>query len=190
MDNSHYYFAYGSNMSLVQLQQRMGDGPNIIIDKSKTDQRLNWEGETVLEDVTTIGKAVLDNYKLTFNKVSNIDLKSAYANVSPAINERVEGVLYKLSDKHFKVLDYYEGVHSESYMRSLVKVRDVNNQVYDAVIYVAYPNKTSENCYPSESYLVKVLIGANEFNLSETTKKLKNWKTAEMAVIEEAKINK
>jgi len=159
-------------MSLAQMEQRMIEGPQKILEKG-----LPWTRSLTIEIVTVIGKVTLDNYKLDFSKMSVANPQQGFATISPQINESVEGVLYKLSDTHVEILDFYEGIRTEHYMKNSVEVRDEENQSYSAIAYVAHPSKIDENRLPSEIYKQTLLKGASEFNLSaKTIEKLNNWK--------------
>lgn len=76
-----YYFAYGSNMLISQLNDRVGK-------------------------VHTCGSDVLPNHKLCFNKIS-ID-GTGKANIVPNSHRNVSGVTYRLTKEQLDVLDMHE----------------------------------------------------------------------------------
>ena len=75
------YFAYGSNMLLERLENRV-------------------------QKVQRVGPFILTGYELCFNCGWP---KTAYANIVPKEGAKVEGVLYRLTERQIAHLDYCEG---------------------------------------------------------------------------------
>lgn len=84
------YFAYGSNLSLKRLENRVGN-------------------------VDVYGNHRLYGYKLTFDACSQFG--DAYANIQKSDNpsDFVEGVLYEMTPVQFSILDKYEGLYDRNY---------------------------------------------------------------------------
>jgi len=144
------YFAYGSNMDPDRMKER---GVNF----SKREH------------------AILEGWRLEFNKVSSRNLKEGYANIVRDENSIVEGVLYEITDSDLKVLDRYEGYPSH-YERIKVVVRMDSGEKVEAVTYIAKPDKVKDGLKPSREYLSHLLKGCDLLS-EEYWKKLRRWKT-------------
>jgi cation transport regulator ChaC len=132
-----WYFAYASNMNRAQMRSRAGQ---------------------LLEDRL----ARLENYELVFNKKARGG--GAHANIRPAPGKAVEGVLYKINEAAFRMLDRAEGA-PEHYRRIEVEVRDASGQPFAAQVYIA--SKVEKGSLrPAAHYLKTILDGAAEHNLS------------------------
>ncbi|MDU0808962.1 gamma-glutamylcyclotransferase family protein [Aquirufa regiilacus] len=150
---SVYYFAYGSNMNLTRLEERVGQ--NIV--------RL-------------AGKALLKDYELKFNKLKSDE--SGAANVMLNRYSHVEGLLYEFDPSNstfLEKLDRYEGVRSKDYIRKLMNVEIDGIEVL-AYVYVAHRDKIKDGILPSKEYLDHLLCA--KVYLSESYfSKLLNQKT-------------
>lgn len=122
------YFAYGSNMSIAQLKER------------KVDHKY-------------LGKAILSNYQLLFNKLANGELSVGYANIVPKENSTVEGLLFEVDN--LNALDRFEG-YPNHYKREVVNLSFEGNPIV-AITYVAVHSKTAENLKPEKEYLNRLL---------------------------------
>jgi len=129
------YFAYGSNMDPNRMKER---GINF----SKREH------------------AILEGWKLEFNKVSFKNPKEGYANIVMNENSVVEGVLYEIPDSDLKTLDRYEGYPSH-YGRIKIIVIMNNGEKVEAVTYVAKPDKVKDGLKPSREYLSHLLKGCD-----------------------------
>lgn len=142
------YFAYGSNMDVEQLKERIGNSFDIL------------------------GPAVLKDYVLKFNKISV--RRGGCANIEPAKGEEVWGILFKLNEEQIKKLDVYEGAPTH-YRRVNVKVQTEKGEELEAVTYVACEEFKREGLRPSEDYL-KHLLSAKEMLPESYIKKLKTYR--------------
>ncbi|MFQ5695852.1 MAG: gamma-glutamylcyclotransferase family protein [Terriglobia bacterium] len=133
--NNVWYFAYASNMSRAQMQQRAGE-----------------PGEEKV--------ARLDNYELNFDKVSRGG--TGTGNLVPADGKVVYGVLYRVSAQQLRALDRFEGV-PEHYRRSQVTVVDGQGTKVGAQVYLA--RKVRKGLKPDRLYLQRIIQGAEEHNL-------------------------
>lgn len=161
--SSIYYFAYGSNMWSVQMEDRMHKaGPKRMVDEKI------WEKEIQLEKIINLGRVILDNYKLSFAAKSRNHPGGGCGTISPMPDACVEGVLYELTDKHLEIMDLYENVNATNplYYRTTVKVRDQQGKIYTAVVYIATEDDLDETRRPTENYLLRFLWGAGENKLS------------------------
>ncbi|HSC77536.1 MAG TPA: gamma-glutamylcyclotransferase family protein [Candidatus Acidoferrales bacterium] len=133
--NTVWYFAYASNMSRTQVEQRAGA-----------------PGEEKV--------ARLDNYELNFDKVTRGGTGSA--NIVPADGQTVWGVLYRLSETQLRTLDRFEGV-PEHYRRSEVNVTDAEGSKVGAQVYLA--RKVRKGLKPDRHYLTRIIQGAEAHGL-------------------------
>jgi gamma-glutamylcyclotransferase len=141
---SHYYFAYGSNMSLKRLEERIGK-------------------------VSHCGTASLKNYYFSFNKKGSDG--TGKANIVPDSSSCVEGVVYKLSTQQMNRLDHCEGV-PKHYKRETVSILSSTGQPIQATTYVAQKALISlQPLRPSPDYLNHILSGARENHLSSRSLK-------------------
>lgn len=145
-----YYFAYGSNMNPIRMMRR---GVEIRHKEA----------------------AILTNFKLVFNKVSG-KIGMGYANIIPEQKSEVEGILYEITEKELRLIDYHEGfpVH---YRRELIEVENADGNLIIANVYIANPKFTSRYLKPHEGYLQHLLVGAYQTLSEEYFNKLLKIKT-------------
>jgi len=182
-DEAIYYFAYGFNMATKQLDGRRIDVPTILASKDRWPK--DWSLE--VKPAIPIGLATLEGYKLNFSKTSVQNPEVHFASVSPDTSSNAEGVLWKLDKKFIALLDFREGVAISQYTRELVNVvvltKDKAKQIFPALTYIAHPNasaKPGTESKTSKDYQQKLLNGAKEFGLSQTTIDLiTNWPTVD-----------
>ncbi|MBO3767992.1 MAG: gamma-glutamylcyclotransferase [Candidatus Brockarchaeota archaeon] len=135
MDSKLNYFAYGSNMDTERILER-----GVRFSKSF--------------------HAVLEGWKLEFNKISYRNPNEGFANIVPCKGNFVEGVLYEINSSALSKLDKYEG-YPEHYKRIKVQVRLDNGMQLEAVTYVANPKKIRDGLKPSREYLNHLLKGCD-----------------------------
>jgi gamma-glutamylcyclotransferase (GGCT)/AIG2-like uncharacterized protein YtfP len=133
----HLYAAYGANTNIESMQSR-------CVDSSP------FGGYKDL----TLSRALLPNYKLTFNK---------FADVRPHANSSVEVALWEISSPDFVDLDYFEG-YPYYYGKKQVPVTLANGQTMLAWIY--YMKDNNSIAAPSKSYLQLLRDGYNAFTLN------------------------
>jgi cation transport regulator ChaC len=129
------YFAYGSNMD--------GD-------------RLRGRGVSF----SRREKAVLEGYRLVFNKRSSRDPKEGFANIVKEEGGLVEGILYEIADGEIERLDKCEG-YPQHYYRQRVKVKLQSGEAVEAAVYIARQEMTAEGLKPSRKYLNHLLEGCD-----------------------------
>ena len=144
------YFAYGSNMDPDRMRER---GVNFL----KREH------------------AILEGWRLEFNKVSSRNPDEGYANIVKDENSVVEGILYEINDSDLKILDRYEG-YPNHYERIKVAVRMDNGEKVEAVTYIAKPDKVKNGLKPSRKYLNHLLKGCDLLS-EEYCRKLRRWET-------------
>lgn len=133
-----YYFAYGSNIS----ENRM-----------RNERNVNY----------TFRKfAVLENYKLVFNKVSKKNVYLGYANIVESEGDIVQGALYLINESDINIIDKFEGVKNNHYYRSIVNVNCEGEKI-NAITYVANPTMIRQNIKPDKNYLSYILEGKDLF---------------------------
>jgi len=131
-----YYFAYGSNLSKKQMQERCPDSKPIFI-------------------------ATLPNYKLVFVGWSR-QWRGGIASVKPLRGEKVLGAIYEVSERDLKRLDSYEG-YPGSYRRLNVTVFDEDGNPVEAVTYIKAGQL--EETPPSKEYLAIVQQGYRDWRM-------------------------
>jgi gamma-glutamylcyclotransferase (GGCT)/AIG2-like uncharacterized protein YtfP len=127
------YFAYGSNCN-----------PAIL---AKKDVRF-----------TANQHATLSGFRLLFNKKAlrkNLPTGIGFANINPAPDGSVEGILYDLVDEDLKKLDESER-YPDHYTRIDVTVQTPDGPV-DCMTYQAQADKIADGLKPSRNYLNHIL---------------------------------
>jgi hypothetical protein len=125
-----WYFAYGSNMSEIQMNQRG-------LFSSRREE------------------AVLPDYKFVFNKRSQNSPTESFANIASSPGDSVFEWLTELNMDSVQVLDMFEG-YPRHYNRSFIEVF-VDGTPHSALVYTAMPEWISESLFPSKTYSKKIL---------------------------------
>lgn len=129
------YFAYGSNMSLKRLEDRIGT-------------------------VKHQGVATLKDYTFLFNKKGKDG--SGKANIEPRAQEEVKGVIFELAYSQLSELDPFEGAPAH-YERKIVDVCDKQGNLVEVMTYVAREQwKSKKPLKPAQDYRDHILRGAQE----------------------------
>lgn len=134
-----WYFAYGSNLWIRQMQMRTG-----AVEHAVHPPRV----------------ARLENYQLVFEHLGGSG--PAYANVLPG-GEGVLGVIYRCSEADLERLDQYE----RGYDRQLVTVTDRQGESITAIVYVMRPHPATRAGRPNAEYLQRIVEGARHHGLPE-----------------------
>lgn len=136
-----YYFAYGSNVSAYRMLN---------------ERNVNF---------TSRKFAVLEDYKLVFNKVSKNNANLGFANIMESKGDFVEGALYELNVNDIYIIDKFEGASSKivHYYRKVIDVI-CDNQKVQAIVYIANPIMIRENIKPDKNYLNYILEGKDIFS--------------------------
>ena len=136
--NNEYQWilAYGSNISLKRITERVG----------KID---DYE------------KVYINGFKLVFNKKSYWE-DSVYANICyTGSNEKCPAIAYRLSPKQITILDQYEGTPSH-YMRITLPFLDEFGYKNIAQTYIAHPDQLTSKKRPDPNYLQHIKNGYKE----------------------------
>ncbi len=128
------YFAYGSNMSLARLQERV---PN----------------------ATFIGGFYLKGHQLKFHKSSDDGSGKCDTFATGNILDTVYGGLFEISQIEKQTLDKVEGL-GLGYEEKIVKVYNEALEEFEAITY--YATKIKPSLKPYAWYLNHVVIGARE----------------------------
>jgi len=105
-----------------------------------------------------MGPALLVDYALRFDGVSQNWSGTAVANIEPAVEQEVWGGLYEVGEEHLRLLDRFE--HTPvNYRRHLVKVKSPAMGECEAI---AYMRTGRDLGLPNRSYLWEVIKGAVE----------------------------
>ena len=135
--NSVFYFAYGSNMSLQRLHQRVSA-------------------------VRMVSVARLDHHILKFHKKSDDGSGKCDAYYVDNPEENVYGIVFELKISQLHILDRYEGL-GEGYEQKSVQVGTPDSGTLGALTY--YATEIDSSLKPYQWYKEHVLYGANEHNL-------------------------
>jgi gamma-glutamylcyclotransferase len=139
MTDEVYYFAYGSNMSLMRLKTR-------------------------LPGAVPLGIATLTEHSLRFHKVGKDGSAKCDARHTGRGLDTVSGVLYRISNDELVILDRIEG-RGKGYDRRTLTVTDSTGQKLAAETYIA--TRLDSSLQPFSWYLEHVLQGALAAGLPE-----------------------
>jgi gamma-glutamylcyclotransferase len=129
------YFAYGSNMSLPRLRERVPSAERI-------------------------GVFTLSEHSLRFHKVSKKDGSGKCdAFFTENSKDYIVGALFEISGNEKEALDKAEGL-GYGYLDKEVTVSDVQGNSFEAVTY--YATNTAPSLLPYSWYLFHVIYGAKE----------------------------
>lgn len=134
------YFAYGSNMNIMRLQDRVGE-------------------------VTIHGAAVCHNMRFEYSK-PDVKLTQVFGNIVPEYLQRVFGVVFNLTEYQLGLLDYFE----PGYRKVKLELIDMNGASLVANSYIFRETELIMKAYslelkPSREYVNHILRGAGNFNL-------------------------
>ncbi|OQW98916.1 MAG: gamma-glutamylcyclotransferase [Desulfobacteraceae bacterium A6] len=132
-----HYFAYGSNMSVARLRERV-------------------------PSATSLGCYILKEHDLRFHKSSKDGSGKCDAYFTANPENVIFGVLFEIDSQHKSALDKAEGLGS-GYEEKEVMVVTANDSAVNAVTYVA--TNIDMNLKPYSWYVNHVIVGANEASL-------------------------
>ena len=131
-----YYFAYASNLTRKQMQERCPDSKPVAV-------------------------ATMPNYKLGFVGWSR-QWRGGVATIRPFRGEKVLGALYEISDRDLRRLDGYEG-YPGNYNRLNVNVFNEDGESVQAMTYIKAGQ--SEETPPSAEYLSVIQQGYRDWKI-------------------------
>jgi gamma-glutamylcyclotransferase len=134
-------FAYGSNMNIERLKQRV-------------------------PSATKLTNASIKNYSLTCNKIS-VD-GSSKANIISTDNsdDVVWGVVFEIDDNEKSKLDRAEGL-GNGYNQTTINVTDLNNNIHETQVYIADNNSINNELLPYDWYKQFISSGAEQNQLPD-----------------------
>lgn len=138
-----YYFAYGSNLDLLQMQLRC-------------------------PEAQFVSTAKLDGYRVCFPRKSFVR-DCAVISIEPAVGESVWGALYELDGRDIQRLDEREGYDKRRdrnlnhHNRITVRVEGTDERPVVAEVYVAVP--TPNPGLPTPQYVGYLVASAAECGL-------------------------
>jgi gamma-glutamylcyclotransferase (GGCT)/AIG2-like uncharacterized protein YtfP len=141
-----YYFAYGSNLDLLQMQLRC-------------------------PDAQFVSTAKLDGYRVCFPRKSIIR-DCAVISIEPSVSECVWGALYELDGTDIQRLDEREGYDKRrdrnlnQHNRITVRVESADERAVVAEVYIAVP--TANPGSPSPQYVGYLVASAAECGLPKS----------------------
>lgn len=138
-DDTQICFAYGSNMSVRRLRERVPSAKPLGI---------GW----------------LPGYRLVFRKKSKDG--SGKCDIVPSRAYTVFGVLFEIDSSEEEVLDQFEGLNG-GYLKKGCNVRVAERRYMPAFTYYADPKRVDSELKPYTWYLNHVVIGAEEASLPE-----------------------
>ncbi|MDB6081829.1 MAG: hypothetical protein JWO53_1101 [Chlamydiia bacterium] len=160
---THYYFAYGSNLSYDFLKERLKDGSWID----------GWHRGGQLPDPLPIdmGSFELSDYEFRYSlNVEPFEDIGTAGNVKPKRGAKVYGAVYKISEKQLAELDKSEDV-PEAYARIAVKVHRIAKPILNKSsspsiltvwVYVGNPKYVIEEENPDPEYTGLIIRSAYE----------------------------
>jgi gamma-glutamylcyclotransferase (GGCT)/AIG2-like uncharacterized protein YtfP len=131
----------------------MAYGSNISSQRMLIERKINFISRKL---------AIIENYKLLFNKVSKKNQNIGFANIVECENCVVEGALYEINDKDITIIDKFEGAPFH-YQRKNINVI-CENQIKQAIVYIANPTMIRENIMPNKNYMNYLLTGKDIFS--------------------------
>lgn len=131
-----YYFAYGSNMNLDQMEHRC-------------------------PDAEVVGRAVLKDYRLAFRGGLN-----GVASILPEQGKEVQGILWKITPRCERSLDFYEG-YPNLYGKKEISVQTAKGEVASVTVYIMNEPYQSQPALPSLFYLKGILDGCRQNHLTQ-----------------------
>lgn len=127
------YFAYGSNMSLNQMDFRCPQA-------------------SVVENVR------VEDYRLTF---CSMNPGNGVATILPEEGSHVDGVLWRITPECEKSLDRYEG-YPRLYGKETIHVKNAEGKEREVLVYTMNEPYRNSPARPSDFYLKGILEGCRE----------------------------
>jgi cation transport regulator ChaC len=140
MPSDRWYFAYGSNLLVEQIEARIGCILQVI-------------------------RSRLRGY--CFGFTNRDESGQIYANIVPEPNGEVWGVVYLCDNEALEKMDSFEGVADGCYRRIPVTVELDSGERIEAIAYISGDEFVSPPGKPSDEYLDRILSGARHRGLPE-----------------------
>lgn len=136
-----YYFAYGSNLHPIRLEDRLGP-------------------------VELLGIGTLHYTTLTFNKVGSDGSGKATILTTSDPSKRVMGAVYSLSKKQEKLLDGFESL-GKGYHKSFVEIEMEEENNVSCFTYEGMSEYVDDSSLPFYWYVQLVVLGGQFLDLPE-----------------------
>lgn len=149
--NKLLYFAYGSNMLRLRLENRVGN-------------------------TVKIGNYTLSGYKMLFNSGC---FNHSYANIEADPSSSVNGVLYRLTESQIGILDMHEGYprnYEKFYKIETILINGIPEQCIIFGYITVNPYYINKDAIPSLDYLNIILMGCAENQLIDLYNELFEFK--------------
>jgi gamma-glutamylcyclotransferase (GGCT)/AIG2-like uncharacterized protein YtfP len=140
MPSDQWYFAYGSNLLVAQIESRTGRIHRAI-------------------------RSRLQGYCFRFN--NRDENGEIYANIVPDPAAEVWGVVYLCDTEAIFKMDEFEGVADGCYRRIPVTVESDSGERIEATAYIAGEDFVGEPGKPSGEYLGRIISGARYHGIPE-----------------------
>jgi gamma-glutamylcyclotransferase (GGCT)/AIG2-like uncharacterized protein YtfP len=140
MPTDQWYFAYGSNFLVAQMESRTGRIRQAI-------------------------RSRLMGYRLTFN--NRDENGEIYANIVPNLAAEVWGVVYLCDTEALRKMDEFESVADGCYQCIPVTVESDSGERIEATAYIAGEDFVGDSGRPSVEYLGRIISGARHHELPE-----------------------
>lgn len=141
----HCYFAYGSNLDPIQMEERC-------------------------PDAAAIGPVLLPGHRLAFTRSSK-KRECGVADVVVCERDEVWGVMFAITDTDLARLDRSEGYNrvtdSGAYLWRPKQVRLQGSSEFTVVFTYIVGNRESQEPLPSRAYLGQILNGARHWKLPD-----------------------
>jgi hypothetical protein len=139
-DPLYLYFAYGSNMSPAQMNQRLGGYAYF----------------------SKVGPALLHDYQLTMER-NRPNATNGVANIRPVEGGIVKGYVWEIDSVGIEILDDYEGYYGDNdpstvYSKKVMEV-SLGDTIVDAIVYLMLPQHGSRQ--PTGAYRGRIAKGYN-----------------------------
>ncbi|MBY0359106.1 MAG: gamma-glutamylcyclotransferase [Candidatus Obscuribacterales bacterium] len=143
-----WVFAYGSNMNVSRLQNRLrekGYNPDVISDPVC---------------------AILPDHRLIWNYYSAVAWKAGAANIEYSAGAELPGVAFKTTE--LAGIDAQEG-HPKSYVRKSVRFKLAHGEEVEGYVYSVNPQKIKPApVWPKPEYFDLMIAGAKAYGLPES----------------------
>lgn len=109
-------------------------------------------------DAKPVGPVTLDNYELLFRG-------GGFATIAPRAGSQVQGLLWEITPRSERALDFYEGYPS-FYEKKPISVRDSQGAEHSVMVYVMTGERSRTPARPSPFYYAGIVEGLQQNGMS------------------------
>lgn len=109
-------------------------------------------------DAKPVGSVTLDNYELLFRG-------GGFATIAPREGSQVQGLLWEITPRSERALDFYEG-YPGFYEKQSVAVRDSQGAEHSVMVYVMTGERSRTPARPSQYYYAGIVDGLQQNGMS------------------------